>query len=783
MAQRLLRRGLAARAGAGLRPAPGRRARRRRWALPDQPGEPGPGLYRRPFEYQTLLPPLSSPHTSTCPTGDARIRDRPRAAVRRRRRAVRRRRGRARRSVAILQRPRGHGSDYGVPLRVADPARVRRRRHRFGQDEHDLPLLAERRRAPACRSWSSSRPRPSTGRCSPTPSSGRGCGCSPPGNGRRRAPPAQPVRGSGGHDRQRASRPAARGVRGRVRHVDAAAADPRAVPARGVRRPRVGPAHEHERPARRRRRRPRPPRFPTLTDLVAKVAEVVPTPRLRRQRSPATCGPRSSPGSSRCAAAARARCSTSPARCPTEELLAGPDRPRARGDGRRRRQGVPDGAAAHPAGRAPARAGAAAPACAHLLVVEEAHRLLANVPARGRRGAADPRGRRSRRSRNLLSEIRAYGQGVVIADQVPVRLAPDVIKNTDLKIAHRRSSRRRPRRRSPAPWRWTSSQARALTILERRRGRGVQRRRRRARCSCGCRSAKDPLSRRPRRPTTRSRGTWRRWRAERDRRRYSCPEPFCAETCAGAPEACEAARDLAADEYVQRDALADGPVHDRVSRARSTGCGTTWSAVLRARRPPTVDEEAAAALVRRATVPTGWPTAAARRACGPTPTPPSSATGCRRSCSTASRRRGDARPALVGALQETAHRLHRAPVRAVSGLPSGLHTGPAAVPVPVRRRRPRRAAGGTDRRGARRTSSTRPRKTTGAGRPGTCARTPRTSWSSSRSETPAELNEAVDVAARRACLCFEQQMLADDSSKVPRTSRRILARVVSEAGL
>src|SRR5262249_34894787 len=33
----------------------------------------------------------------------------------------------------------------------------------------------------------------------------------------------------------------------------------------------------------------------------------------------------------------------------------------------------------------------------------------------------------------------------------------------------------------------------------------------------------------------------------------------------------------------------------------------------------------------------------------------------------------------------------------------------------------------------------------------------------------------VDKSARRACLCFEQQMLAADPLKVPRTMRRILA--------
>jgi DNA helicase HerA-like ATPase len=37
----------------------------------------------------------------------------------------------------------------------------------------------------------------------------------------------------------------------------------------------------------------------------------------------------------------------------------------------------------------------------------------------------------------MLSEIRAYGQGLLIVDQVPARLIPDAIKNTNLKIVHR----------------------------------------------------------------------------------------------------------------------------------------------------------------------------------------------------------------------------------------------------------------------------------------------------------------------------------------------------------
>lgn len=73
----------------------------------------------------------------------------------------------------------------------------------------------------------------------------------------------------------------------------------------------------------------------------------------------------------------------------------------------------------------------------HLLVIEEAHRLLTNVGRRGGDEQADPRAKAVESFANLLSEVRAYGQGVIVADQVPTKLAPDVIKNTNLKIAHR----------------------------------------------------------------------------------------------------------------------------------------------------------------------------------------------------------------------------------------------------------------------------------------------------------------------------------------------------------
>ena len=87
-----------------------------------------------------------------------------------------------------------------------------------------------------------------------------------------------------------------------------------------------------------------------------------------------------------------------------------------------------------------ARAGVPPPApgrLRHLVVIEEAHRLLGSERKQTDAWTADPKGAFVDTFCQMLSEVRAYGQGIVVADQVPVRLAPDVLKNTNLKIAHR----------------------------------------------------------------------------------------------------------------------------------------------------------------------------------------------------------------------------------------------------------------------------------------------------------------------------------------------------------
>ena len=72
----------------------------------------------------------------------------------------------------------------------------------------------------------------------------------------------------------------------------------------------------------------------------------------------------------------------------------------------------------------------------HLMLIEEAHRLLKNIQG-GTGESADPRGAAVEFFCNLLAELRSKGQGFIIADQIPSKLAPDLIKNTNLKITHR----------------------------------------------------------------------------------------------------------------------------------------------------------------------------------------------------------------------------------------------------------------------------------------------------------------------------------------------------------
>lgn len=73
----------------------------------------------------------------------------------------------------------------------------------------------------------------------------------------------------------------------------------------------------------------------------------------------------------------------------------------------------------------------------HLCVIEEAHRLLPNISSQSNGEEANARGKAVETFTNLLAEIRSYGQGLIIADQIASKLHPDVIKNTNIKILQR----------------------------------------------------------------------------------------------------------------------------------------------------------------------------------------------------------------------------------------------------------------------------------------------------------------------------------------------------------
>ncbi len=73
----------------------------------------------------------------------------------------------------------------------------------------------------------------------------------------------------------------------------------------------------------------------------------------------------------------------------------------------------------------------------HLLVFEEAHRLLKHTETQVDTESSNMRAQAVEVFSNMLSEVRAYGQGVLVAEQIPAKLASDVLKNTNLKIVHR----------------------------------------------------------------------------------------------------------------------------------------------------------------------------------------------------------------------------------------------------------------------------------------------------------------------------------------------------------
>ncbi|MGW1710954.1 ATP-binding protein [Streptomyces sp. NPDC002206] len=395
------------------------------------------------------------------------------------------------------------------------------------------------------------------------------------------------------------------------------------------------------------------------------------------------------------------------------------------------------------------------PNLVHLLVVEEAHRLLANVHTQTSEEVANPRGQAVETFSNLLSEIRAYGQGVVIADQVPVRLAPDVIKNTNLKIAHRIISAD-DRAALAGAMAMDELQAKALTTL----GVGeavVFNGGDDAPLLVRVPAVKDPLSPHPP-PDDQVQAHMRHWRNTSSHAKLFRPRPFCDQTCV-TPAACDTARLFADDEYVQRNLarIVTTTVDEPGALDRLWDDLTT---AIDARRPPTVPTTD----LLRAYAGHGTDWLATRR-------------GAQRSWTytdTAEFRDrmrallldkldtgGQNAATLAADLQQTVHRLHARQFEPYPAChlvctqepPLCLYRSAVADLVAGRRYHP--AWRDADQKDA--ASEDKRRRLTWE----VCQDAAYELVEFPTEDVSEETKKKLDTTARRACLCFEQQMLAD----------------------
>ncbi|MDR0460823.1 MAG: hypothetical protein LBH62_05250 [Nitrososphaerota archaeon] len=73
----------------------------------------------------------------------------------------------------------------------------------------------------------------------------------------------------------------------------------------------------------------------------------------------------------------------------------------------------------------------------HVIFFEEAHNLIGPQAVEAKGQDADPKLAATAYIVKMLAEVRALGEGIIIADQLPTIMAPEVIKNTGLKIGHK----------------------------------------------------------------------------------------------------------------------------------------------------------------------------------------------------------------------------------------------------------------------------------------------------------------------------------------------------------
>jgi hypothetical protein len=78
------------------------------------------------------------------------------------------------------------------------------------------------------------------------------------------------------------------------------------------------------------------------------------------------------------------------------------------------------------------------PGLRHVTVIEEAHAIVGKSgEAKASEVVSDPKAYAAEYVSRMLAEVRALGEGIVIADQLPSAVAPEAVKNTSTKLVHR----------------------------------------------------------------------------------------------------------------------------------------------------------------------------------------------------------------------------------------------------------------------------------------------------------------------------------------------------------
>lgn len=73
----------------------------------------------------------------------------------------------------------------------------------------------------------------------------------------------------------------------------------------------------------------------------------------------------------------------------------------------------------------------------HITLIEEAHRLFSSSGTSQREEAVSTQAKNIGIFTDMLAEMRALGEGILIAEQIPTKLAKDIIKHPEMKIMHR----------------------------------------------------------------------------------------------------------------------------------------------------------------------------------------------------------------------------------------------------------------------------------------------------------------------------------------------------------